>query len=163
MPKRAGVKANERFVDSYEAMQQQLLKRKLSANDINRHTNAVGNGLARQRKNPIHANAKEEVAEYEGRDAVDDVSTPVGGATMSGDARNALQRASILRRRGQARQESTERPSRCNDVDKCHEERTTLQRGTVPGRRLKKIVFNGTFPIDDPYSSRFGRDGNTSE
>lgn len=27
------------------------------------------------------------------------------------------------------------------------------------GAKLKKIVFNGTFPIDDPYSSRFDYDG----
>lgn len=27
------------------------------------------------------------------------------------------------------------------------------------GAKLKKIVFNGTFPIDDPYSSRFDNDG----
>lgn len=28
------------------------------------------------------------------------------------------------------------------------------------GAKFKKIVFNGTFPIDDPYSSRFDQDGN---
>lgn len=27
------------------------------------------------------------------------------------------------------------------------------------GAKLKKIVFNGTFPIDDPYSSRFDYNG----
>lgn len=27
------------------------------------------------------------------------------------------------------------------------------------GAKMKKIVFNGTFPIDDPYSSRFEYDG----
>lgn len=31
------------------------------------------------------------------------------------------------------------------------------------GAKLKKIVFNGTFPIDDPYSSRFDYDDHLLE
>lgn len=37
-----------------------------------------------------------------------------------------------------------------NDDDESHH--TPIHSLTKP---LKKIIFNGTFPIDDPYSSRF--------
>lgn len=40
-------------------------------------------------------------------------------------------------------------------TDSCHSSEQSLTKYNSKSKQLKKIVFNGTFPIDDPYSSRF--------
>lgn len=42
-----------------------------------------------------------------------------------------------------------------NYTDSCHSSEQSLTKYNSKSKQLKKIIFNGTFPIDDPYSSRF--------
>lgn len=42
-----------------------------------------------------------------------------------------------------------------NDLSPTHSTTHSMEELNIHSKPLKKIVFNGTFPIDDPYSSRF--------
>lgn len=144
-------------IDSVEALHHQLFKSRKS------HIDPAPRGRQTS-KEFRHGDIHEDDEGESAGDCVDEVST---------FARNASTRAdfgippSALRRRigaehpaAQSRiSQRTKQPPAADD----HCGRSALQRRPLLGQKLKKIVFNGTFPIDDPYSSRFDDDVDDDE
>lgn len=122
-------------------------------------------------KNFHHDNIKED-EEEDNEDIVDDVSKFERGMPLETDF--VTNSTSLRRRIGSSRMlgkahilsRSSESLKRSTD-DEMHTVKQRkiinndmLQKRPIRNHKFKKIVFNGTFPIDDPYSSRFDDEDN---
>lgn len=146
-------------IDSVEALHHQLFK--------SRKPHFDPPPRARQTSKEVrHGDIKEDDEGESAGDCVDDVSTFARNMSTRAAADFGIAPSALRRRIGAEHPPAQSRSSQRTKQPPAADDpcgRSALQRRPLLGQKFKKIVFNGTFPIDDPYSSRFDDDVDDDE